>query len=219
MEGFKTFTADQLDIFSNPARIIIGGCSHSGKTTICSKLITRNANKFDRVVISSINRDSFELPKEISDTVLYYDDVINPFDEILYKGYKLLYIIDDLYQSAFNSRYIADAFTKGRHEHISVILITQNIFPRNVKFARDITLNSTHFILCKQRDLNQPEILMRQIFGKKYAAKLIDVFAKHLRSNPFGYILIDLSPSTPYDLQIRTNIFKENNGFETVFQV
>ena len=39
MEAHTTYTQDSIDLFHNPARIIIAGYSNSGKSEMCSKLI------------------------------------------------------------------------------------------------------------------------------------------------------------------------------------
>ena len=49
---------------------------------------------------------------------------------------------------------VLDAFTKGQHSNLSVIMITRNLNERmKGPYAKDISLNATHFIILQMRDL------------------------------------------------------------------
>ena len=87
---------------------------------------------------------------DIKDKLHISSEILNPFD-YTYDG-NTLYILDDCFLEANESKYVANAFTKGRHENISTIFITQNLFFSG-KFARSIALNCSHYILMRTRDL------------------------------------------------------------------
>ena len=87
--------------------------------------------------------------------------------------------MDDCFLEAIESKFVVNAFTKGRHENISTIFITQNLFFSG-KFARSIALNSSHYILMRNRDLGQIEVLGRQLYGKSKASNFVDVYKKAL---------------------------------------
>ena len=70
--------------------------------------------------------------------------VVNPFD-YSYNG-NTLFMLDDCFLEAIESKFVVKAFTKGRHENISPIFITQNLFSSG-KFALSIALNCSHCIL------------------------------------------------------------------------
>ena len=59
------------------------------------------------------------------------------------------------------------------------------------------------------RDLGQTEILGRQLFDKKMSKSFIEIQKKAVTSNTYGYLLVDLDPKTPTELQLRTNIIDE----------
>ena len=59
------------------------------------------------------------------------------------------------------------------------------------------------------RNLRQIEVLGRQLYGKSKASNIVDVYRKSLTVNTYGYLLIDLGPKTPPELQLRTNIIDE----------
>ena len=59
------------------------------------------------------------------------------------------------------------------------------------------------------RDLGQTEILGRQLFGKKMSNSFVEIYKKAVTSNTYGYLLVDLDPKTPPELQLCTNIIDE----------
>ncbi len=115
-----------------------------------------------------------------------------------------LLIIDDLMNETNES--VSAIFTKiSHHRNVSVVYITQNMFPKN-KHARTISLNSHYMILFKNpRDAGQFATLARQMYpsGSKFA---IEAF-KDATDAPFGYLLIDMKPDTDEKHRLRTNIF------------
>jgi hypothetical protein len=116
----------------------------------------------------------------------------------------VLLIIDDLMSETNNS--VENIFTKmSHHRNMSVVYITQNMFPKN-KHARTISLNSHYMILFKNpRDAGQFATLARQMYpdGSKFA---VEAF-KDATEVPFGYLLVDLKPDTDEKHRLRTNIF------------
>jgi hypothetical protein len=116
----------------------------------------------------------------------------------------VLLIIDDLMSETNES--VSAIFTKiSHHRNVSVVYITQNMFPKN-KHARTISLNSHYLVLFKNpRDAGQFAILARQMYpsGSKFA---IEAF-KDATEAPFGYLLVDLKPDTDEKYRLRTNIF------------
>ena len=92
-----------------------------------------------------------------------------------------LFILGDCFLEAIESKFVVNAFTKGRHENISTIFITQNLFFSG-KFARSIALICSHYILVRNRDLGQIEVLGRQLYGKSKASNFVDVYKKSTHS-------------------------------------
>jgi len=115
-----------------------------------------------------------------------------------------LLIIDDLMNETNES--VSAIFTKiSHHRNVSIIYITQNMFPKN-KHARTISLNSHYMILFKNpRDAGQFATLARQMYpsGSKFA---VEAF-KDATDAPFGYLLVDMKPDTDEKHRLRTNIF------------
>ena len=101
---------------------------------------------------------------------------------------------------------IMNLFTKySHHQNISVVYITQNFFQQS-KFNRTMSLNTSYIVLFKNpRDINQIEILGRQMYGKKFK-RFTEAF-QDATTKPHSYLLIDLKQSTPDKLRLRSNIF------------
>ena len=141
-------------------------------------------------------------------------EILNPF-EYSDRG-NTLFILDDCFLEAVENKNVVNAYTTGRHEKISTIFITQNIF-FNGKYSRNIALNCSHFILMRNRDLGQIETLGRQLFGKSKSSDFINIYKKALSANTYGYLLIDLGAKTPENLQLRTNIVDETD-YQIIYQ-
>ena len=125
-------------------------------------------------------------------------------DSSLLNGRRTLLIIDDL-MSETDFR-VTNLFTKGLlHKNASVIYISQSLFHKG-KENRNISLNSHYLTLFKNpRDAAQIFLLGRQIFSdriKYFREALADA-----TSRPYGYLLIDLKPTTTDELRLRTDVF------------
>ena len=220
-----------IDLFINPARLIVAGFSGSGKTSLVCRIVRKYHNKFDKIIVCGTNRHPLqEEEDDIARKVFVHKDIVKPTrgddddddddddgggDDIP-PGLQRLYILDDIFTEAAQNKYVIDAFTKGRHSRISTILITQNLFFSG-KHARNISLNATHYILLRQRDLNQIECLGRQIYGNQRSKDFVSVYKAGLKTSTYGYLLVDLSTVSKPEIQFRTNIAGEP-PYEIVFQ-
>lgn len=207
----KTFSEEMLNLFRYPARIIIAGYTNSGKTHLCNKIVEKYQHVFRRIVICGVTSHSLQQNATVRDKVEVHENIIDCVSEdnpyIDPQAHSLM-ILDDNFLTAANSQAVADSFTKGRHKNISVIMITQNIFFPG-KYARTITLNASHYILMKNRDIYQIECLGRQLYGKDRAKQFVEIYKNVVLRRDHGYLLCDLTPTTPEELQLRTNIANE----------
>lgn len=196
----------------SPFSMIICGPSASGKTTKLSQILK--------------NRDIiFETPPE--KICLYYkvwqpaystflklkyvDHFVEGIptqseaeDQLKKTGHKVL-IFDDL--STEVNAVVEYLFTIGSHHHnTSIILLTQNLFCKNV-FWRSISLNCMYFLLMKNpRDSSQIASLGRQIFpGQKnyltsickYLSIFKSIFSILLTKLLFFQISMNVTQPTP----------------------
>ena len=211
----QAYNIPACGIFSQPARIIIAGFSNSGKSHLTSRLIENYHEYFDSILYCGVESHPLQSNKSVGSKMIISPKIENPIEYAQYSDKGLLYILDDLFIEAVENKYVTQAFTRGRHHKISIIFITQNMFYSG-KYARNIAVNCSHYILMRNRDLNQIDVLGRQIFGKSKAKDFIEVYQRALTYNKYGYLLVDLSIDTPQELQLRTNIVGET-PYEVVF--
>jgi hypothetical protein len=147
--------------------------------------------------------------KALEDTVIFIDGVP---DLELFKSDKStnkLLICDDLMQAyGKNKDELIALFCKGSHHwNLSILHILQNLFFSNMRTAR---VNSHYMILMKNpSDRLQLMTLANQIFPRKQK-RLIEAYDDAC-SQQYGYLLLDLEPSTPDNIRLRTNIFPGDN--------
>lgn len=214
METPTSFAENSIDIFKVPSRIIIAGYSNSGKSEFCKKLIEKYHTNFQHILYCGTDSHPLQNDEKINDKLTVSPTILNPFD-YSHVG-NLLFILDDCFLEAVEDKNVVDAFTKGRHKSISTIFITQNLFFSG-KHSRNISLNCSHYVLMRNRDMGQIELLGRQLYGKGLGGEFLQIYKKALSVNKYGYLLIDLGPNTPEELQLRTNVLGET-PYQIIYQ-
>lgn len=207
----KTYREDSLNLFRHPARIIIAGYTNSGKTHLCTRIVEKYHHVFSKIIICGVASHPLQNNASIKDKLEVHKDIIDPADDITPytnpHAHRLL-ILDDNFLSSANSLTVLNSFIKGRHLLISVLLVAQNIyFPG--KYSRTIALNTSHYILMKNRDIYQVQCLGRQLFGRDCAKPFVEIYKNTVLKQTHGYLLCDLAVDTPEELQLRTNIVDE----------
>ena len=118
-------------------------------------------------------------------------------------------VIDDLYDDVNSIKNFNDLFTKiSRHNEITVIFITQNLFHQGGKH-RTRNLNVQYLVIFKNpRDQTIINFLSNQAFplNKKF---LIDAF-NDATSKPHGYLFIDFTQRCEDEIRVRADIFNKN---------
>ena len=125
------------------------------------------------------------------------------------KGSRKLLICDDLMQAyGKNKQELNELFCQGSHHwNLSLLHIVQNLFYDNIRTAR---INSHYIILMKNpSDRLQLMTLAKQVFPTNQKC-LIEAFDDACCGR-WGYLLLDLEPSTADDMRLRTLIFPEDN--------
>lgn len=201
--------------FKTPSAFVLGGVSQSGKTTFTLNMLRYIDQLFDKperkqniifyyhqwqslyenfrqenIVKHWINK----LPTEddVKERTLLYKD----------KGGSII-VIDDFAQEL--NKGVATIFSElVHHTNSVVILLTQNIFSKNIYF-RDISLNSTYVILFKNpRDSLQIVNFARQ-FSPGKNPYIVQAY-KEATKSAYSYLLFDLHQSTRDDLRVRSNV-------------
>ena len=115
-----------------------------------------------------------------------------------------LIVLDDLMSQCSNDQRVSDLFTRGSHHGISVLYLTQNLFPPG-KLSRAISLNSHYMVIFRNpRDSLGISTLAKQMFPK-HINYLMEAF-DDATSKPYEYLMIDCHQLTPENMRLRTNI-------------
>lgn len=209
--AMETVSSDELSLFENTSRILIGGVSGSGKSYFVSSLLHKVRDKFDRVIVIGSDLENVETLN------ISRNDSFNPFEEEKSNTTHTLLIFDDVIFDNAIIRLAGNVFTRGRHYGISSIFLTQNIFLSD-KYYRAISLNATHVILFRTRDVNQIKYFGKTFLKDTEINPFIVLYKKIVLQKQFGYLCIDFK--TRIDkLRFRTNLLLEEGEFVKAFQL
>ena len=113
-----------------------------------------------------------------------------------------------------NDKRLAELFTKMRHQNVSTVFITQNLYFQS-KYATTVTRNAQYLILFPNpRNASMIGTLSRQIYPR-YSKFLPGAF-EDATSKPYGYLFLDLKAETDSKLRVRTNVFPRE--YPTVYR-
>ena len=198
--------------FSTPTTMGIFGATLCGKTTWCKKMIEQSDRLFT-IPIKKIlfcygmYQDIFEkLNSSMENFFLHAGlpsrQVIEEFTAD--KEHNMI-VLDDLQQEMAKDAQMEKLFTQlAHHLNVTVVFMGNNLFYKN--FSRTITVNLHVIILFRNaRDAQQVRCLARQLYPLK-SEQFINAYLDST-SQPYGYIVIDLSPSANKQLQLRSSIF------------
>ena len=196
-----------------PFRLIIGGGSGTGKTTVLKQLVDKShfSSPFDKIVYCYPDYLE-EVPTEFDQIVEYRPGLCDlQYCSSLPRNSLIIY--DDMMNECGNSSDVMKLFSViARKRNLSIIFIVQNIYDNSKQF-RNIRLNATGFILFKfyaacdvtkriLRDLGIQPLLPKRL--------LDDIYAKR-----FAYIFINVHPQRHSEfITVRGNIF---DPYFTVF--
>lgn len=192
--------------FQCPFGGIISGPSLSGKTSFTFEMLSKRKELFDpvpeRIVyVYGIWQKAYEdhpniefvagIDKILDETVQFDSSVNN------------MLILDDVMHEVAEKKKAATLFTRDmHHKNVSVWFILQNLYKQGPSM-RDIVLNCQLFILFKSpRDVSQIKLLSRQLSLKN----LVKAYEKSIKVR-FGYLVINLQPTTHEKLVLQSNIF------------
>ena len=205
---YPRVTGEEIDIFAKPARIIVSGASASGKSFFVSRLIRKYRSKFDRIIVIGASLENIE------DLGVTRDDSFNPLVEDL--SGNTLVVFDDVICSKDKLKIAAETYTRGRHLGLSSILLTQNLYYPDPNY-RLISLNSTHIIVFRNRDIKQISCFARTFLENEDVKMFVNLYKKNVMNVKHGYIMVDFLKNTNDPLNIRTSVV--NEGFEKAFKL
>ena len=190
--------------FCVPSSVIICGPSMSGKSELMFEIIAKRQDVFQEkmgLVIYCYGCWSvkYEKIKEEYGEIISFVPGIPSETELrkwcLKSQLPIILVLDDLLQDICQSRDCQNVVTRAVHHcHISMFIITQNLFA-NSKIFRTISLNTHYFLIMKlKRDLSQIYALGRQI-DPLHPNLLMEAYTKATQE-AYGYLRVDLHPSS-----------------------
>ena len=136
-------------------------------------------------------------------------------DDFLNTRVRNLIVLDDLATDTSKDSRIPDLFTEGsHHRNLSVIELNQNLY-----FSKDPTQRrNCHYLILSNNPVDRQPVmtLARQMYP--YNPRELLSYFQDAISQPYGSLLIDLKPTIPEALRMRTNIFdKSTSNDPTLF--
>jgi len=197
----------------HPFNCIVSAPTKSGKTELVIKIVL-HAHELIEPTPVDIFWSYTEWQNSYSDVLMKVPTVkfiegLPSFEELKHdKSIPKLLILDDMMQEMKSDSRLNELFTRGSHHwNLSIIHIVQNLFFDGIRTSR---INAQYLILMKNpSDRLQIKNLGRQLFpgSKHFEEAFADATEK-----PYGYLLIDLTQTTPENMRLRTSIFPNAGG-------
>lgn len=208
-ESMQDFVECPDNIFHAPTTISISGTTGSGKTSLLFEILKYKKEMFTipvRKVLYcyGIWQQLFDQKEEELGIDFHEGLPSEDFVDTFADGEHNIIILDDLMDQVVNNKNVQHLFTRGsHHRNLTIIFINQNMFAQG-QCSRTLNLNTHYIILMKNpRSVSQVSMLSRQIgFGKTMPEAYQDC-----TSNPYGYLLVDLSPHSVGNFRLKTRIF------------
>ena len=207
-------TSYDYPYFKTPCSIIVAGPSQCDKTTFTRRLLRSTSRAFDRPVrrIVYCYGEPQRCFKDMQREGIHFQNykgipknIRTLFPNHLRPG---ILVLDDLMRDCGKDQYGLHLFTKGSHyNEVTCIYLTRNLFPPE-KYARTISLN-THYVVAFQNP--RDAVGVRNLAQQAYPGRVPYVMNcfQDATSQPYGYLLFDLHPSTPDILRLRTNLLTQ----------
>ena len=195
---------------------MVVGPSSCGKTVFVEKLLKERNPLFSRprdpvVYCYGANQpETFGRMKK-EQGIHFYEGI--PDTSLLDKWYKKshggILVLDDLMREG------SDDTRDSHHRKISVIYLTQDMFPKG-KCAKTISRNAHYIIAFKNpRDQLGVRILTQQAFPLEFK-DVLNVY-RDATERPYGYLMFDLHPNSSDRERLKTNLLKDE-GYTTVYR-
>jgi hypothetical protein len=199
-----TFTDKELK-FKLPFGMLVSGPSSSGKSVFIAKIIAENRNLIDpppKSILYCFGEMNSLVPILQRSNVDVYAGV--PPDDLIKRLEKpLLLILDDLLLS-IDEHHLSRLFVqKSHHEQFAIIFVTQNLFDRKIKVARQ---NAQYVVIMKSPN---SMLSVRNLGLHLFPHQLkffLDAYHK-ATEQPYGYLVIDMHAASHPSLRLRSNIF------------
>ena len=188
----------------HPFTCLVSGPSGSGKSSLVKSIINQNLIEPKPTKVLWLYAEDQPMYRGIKNVEFIQgipEDLESRFDARVHN----LLILDDLMTQCHSDERMTRLFSVGsHHKNLSIIFIIHNLFHHG-KEMRTLSLNSHYIILFKNpRDRQQISTLARQMYPGQ-SQFLVEAF-QDATQDAYGYLLLDLKPTTPETLRIRTGI-------------
>ena len=192
----------------HPFTCLVSGPSGCGKSSLVKSIISENVIEPKPKKIIWLYAEDQPLYKSMKN-VEFMQGIPENLEELVDPRKDNLLILDDLMTKCHSDERLTRLFSVGsHHKNMSIIFIIHNLFHHG-KEMRTLSLNSHYIILFKNpRDSLQISTLARQMYPGK-SKFLVEAFNDATRQ-AYGYLLLDLKPTTEDQLRIRTGILPDN---------
>ncbi len=204
--------------FPSCTSISVSVATCSGKTTWLFRLLRHKDEMFNdspqRVLYCyGIYQPLYDVMERELPFISFHRGLPNEkeLDQLSDDSHCNLVILDDLMDSVTTSCEMENLFVKGmHHRHLSIIYLESKPILQS-KNARH-TINYQHTrsrVGQKPEHISQLQCLARQAFLGK-SAFLMEAF-KDATSQPYGYLVLDFSPSAEENYRVRSHIFPDED--------
>ena len=194
----------------HPFSMLVSGTRGSGKTEFVKKLLRFQQEMIHPPIEKVIWCYGKHQPKlyddlmQLKTPVSYIKGFPNNLSSMLDLKTNSLVVLDDMMDKCREGR-IAELFFKGRHDNMSVVYLTQDLFHKD---QRLISLNSDFMVIFKNpRDASQFTHLAKQV--RPHNIKFLQHAYQDAVEKPYSYLFLDLHPTTPEEHRVRARIFPD----------
>ena len=194
----------------HPFTCLVSGPTGCGKSSLVRDIILQNGvtPKPQRMVWLYVE-DQPMYKSLAKHGVEFIQGIPDNFEDMFDARHTNLLILDDLMTQCHSDARLTRMFSVGsHHRNLSIIFIIHNLFHQG-KEMRNLSLNSHYIILFKNpRDSLQIATLGRQMYPSR-SRFLIEAY-QNATKHSYGYLMLDLKPTTTDKMRVRTNILPTN---------
>jgi len=194
----KEYPGVAVGLFQHPFRMLVCGSSGSGKTNLITNLIKKYNNYFNDIYVITPTYDidnTWDQVKGVSAVMREYND--NDFTNFLEErkklieekgkeNTKLLLVCDDLAGILKRNSKVKEAFFRGRHYNLSILLATQSLR----EMPRPIRVNCSQVILFNIQNKTELKIIQDEYSSGLDKDTFMEIY--NTATEPkYGFLTID----------------------------